>query len=219
MTTAHLVIVEDHGLFAQTVAVALEAHGLDVTVVEAATTHDIPEAALDPTPDAILLDLDLGNGRSSLDLVAPLAASGAPVTMLTGVTDPIRLARCVHAGAVGIIDKSCGFDELLTAVGEVLTEGTLLSDHDRQEHLARLRAHETDERRRRAPFEQLTAREAEVLAALMEGRSVDNIADEATVAVSTVRTQVRAILSKLGVKSQMAAVALARRARWSPQDR
>ncbi len=54
-----------------------------------------------------------------------------------------------------------------------------------------------------------------MLRALCEGRAVDEIARDAVVSVSTVRSQVRAILRKLGVNSQLAATALARRAGWS----
>jgi two-component system, NarL family, nitrate/nitrite response regulator NarL len=60
-------------------------------------------------------------------------------------------------------------------------------------------------------------REAEVLRGLIEGRSVDELAQEAFVSIATVRSQVRAILRKLGVTSQLAAVGLARRAGW-PSD-
>jgi DNA-binding NarL/FixJ family response regulator len=50
----------------------------------------------------------------------------------------------------------------------------------------------------------------------MEGRSVDRIAETSFVSSDTVRTQVRAILTKLGVNSQLEAVAMARRAGWFP---
>lgn len=209
-----LVMVEDHGLFAETVSLALAAEGYHVTVVDVTGVDDVPAAVRATSPDAILLDLDLGDGRSSLPTVEPLSAC-APVAMITGVTDVHELARCVRAGAVGVIDKQAGFDDLLEAVARLVTEGAILTTHDREEHLARLRCHEESERRRLAPFDRLSSREAEVLAALMEGRTVDDIASEGVVATSTVRTQVRAILTKLGVHSQMAAVAMARRSRWS----
>ena len=66
----------------------------------------------------------------------------------------------------------------------------------------------------RAPFDQLTPREEVVLAGLVRGLSAPCIADEAMVSAATVRTQIRSILLKLGVHSQLAAVSLARRARW-----
>ena len=61
-------------------------------------------------------------------------------------------------------------------------------------------------------------RVAEVLGALMEGKSADAIAAESVVSVATIRTQIRSILSKLGVNSQLAAVARAQEARWEPPE-
>ncbi len=57
-----------------------------------------------------------------------------------------------------------------------------------------------------------------MLRALCQGRTVDEIAAAGTVSVATVRTQVKAILRKLGVSSQLAATALAHESGWV-QDR
>ena len=64
-------------------------------------------------------------------------------------------------------------------------------------------------------FDILTEREQVVLAELMEGHCADEIANAAFVSISTVRSQIKAIRNKLGVNSQLAAVAMARRAGWS----
>jgi two-component system nitrate/nitrite response regulator NarL len=54
----------------------------------------------------------------------------------------------------------------------------------------------------------------------MAGRTVQEIAAEAVVSVATVRTQVRAVLRKLDVPSQVAAIGRARAAGWiPPQER
>ncbi len=52
-------------------------------------------------------------------------------------------------------------------------------------------------------------------AALVDGLSAEEIAETHFVAVTTVRSQVRGILQKLGVRSQLAAVATANRAGWT----
>ena len=58
-------------------------------------------------------------------------------------------------------------------------------------------------------------REAEVLGQLMDGRQVRQIAETSVVSEATVRTQVKSILSKLEVTSQIGAVGLAHHAGWS----
>jgi DNA-binding NarL/FixJ family response regulator len=58
-----------------------------------------------------------------------------------------------------------------------------------------------------------------VLAALVEGLSAEEIADAHFVALTTVRSQIRAVLQKLGVRSQLAAVAYANRVGGKPDAR
>lgn len=210
-----LTIVEDHGLMAQTLGLALAGEGHVVEVVDGAASSDLAADVLGTSPDVVLCDLDLGEGRDSMPAIAPVTAAGVPVLMVTGVTDPVRLARTVRAGAVGIVDKSAPFDELVDAVRRVARTGRLLDDHAREELLAVLRADEADAERRLAPFRELTPREGAVLGALAEGRTVDQIARADVVAVSTVRSQVKAILRKLGVNSQLAATAMAREVGWT----
>ena len=70
------------------------------------------------------------------------------------------------------------------------------------------------QRERLEPFERLTPREAEVLALLMQGQAAEAIARRFVVSEATVRTQIRGVLGKLGVGSQLAAVAEAHRVGW-----
>jgi DNA-binding NarL/FixJ family response regulator len=70
----------------------------------------------------------------------------------------------------------------------------------------------------RQRLERLTPREAQVLRELMAGHQVGEIARTWFVSETTVRTQVKAILTKLEVRSQLAAVGLAHRAGWQPPD-
>jgi two-component system, NarL family, nitrate/nitrite response regulator NarL len=215
-----IVIVEDHGLIAHTVATALTVRGAEVTVLDPALVTDILGAVVAGSPDLVLLDLDLGPRGDAVDLIAPLTDREVPVLMVTGVDDPIRHARCVQAGAVGVLPKAGSFDDLVRAIEQVLQTGSWLDDHGRQELLAALRAHERSEQARLAPFERLTRREAEVLGALVRGRTVEAIAREAVVSVATVRSQVRAILTKLDSSSQVVAIARAREVGWvPPQER
>jgi DNA-binding NarL/FixJ family response regulator len=68
----------------------------------------------------------------------------------------------------------------------------------------------------RRRLDQLTPREREILGCLMGGLTVREIAHRWVVSEATVRTQVKSILSKLEVSSQLAAVGLANQVRWRP---
>jgi DNA-binding NarL/FixJ family response regulator len=63
-------------------------------------------------------------------------------------------------------------------------------------------------------FRQLSRRERQVLIALMRGETATQISRESYVSLPTVRSQIRSILVKLGVSSQLAAVVLAYRSGW-----
>ena len=65
-------------------------------------------------------------------------------------------------------------------------------------------------------FEQLSPREQEVLLAMMRGKMARDICKQYYVSLPTVRSQIHSILSKLGVSSQLAAVALAYQSGWPP---
>lgn len=67
-------------------------------------------------------------------------------------------------------------------------------------------------------FERLSPREQEVLFALMKGQTARDICERDYVSMPTVRSQIHAILSKLGVSTQLAAVVLAYRDGWLPES-
>ena len=211
-----VLIVDDHGLLAQSLTFALRAEGVRVERSTEISSEAILEAVEAQRPDVVLLDLDLGeDAGTSLPLIAPIREFGSKVVTLTGVTDRVRLAECVEAGAIGIIPKSDAFEQLVAAVQQVVDDGSLLSRHERNELLAELRRHRDADRGRLRPFVDLTPREAQVLDALMDGRSPEQIATDWVVSLATVRSQVRSLRVKLGVNSQLAAVGMARKAGWS----
>jgi DNA-binding NarL/FixJ family response regulator len=67
-------------------------------------------------------------------------------------------------------------------------------------------------------FEKLSPRERHVLMKLMRGATARQICKEDCVSLPTVRSQIHAIISKLGVRTQLAAVVLAYQSGWPPAD-
>ena len=95
-----------------------------------------------------------------------------------------------------------------------MAQRPVLSTARRYELLADLRAARAIRERDLAPFTTLTPRERSVLAALAQGQRVDTIAAAAVVSEATVRSQIRGVLAKLNVNSQLEAVALAWTVGW-----
>ena len=211
---ARVAIIEDHGLLAQSLAFALADLGIHATVVKNLNPPAVLDVLRESDLHLVLLDFDLGDAGVGLDLIEPITALGLRVVMLTGETDPITLAECVEAGAVGIISKSDPFERLIEHVTDVVNGRGILSMTTREQLLSGLRAHRSREVERVAPFERLTVRESEVLRDLIEGKNADTIATESYVSLATVRSHIKALLAKLDVNSQLAAVALARRSGW-----
>lgn len=215
MSTARVAVVDDHEIIAQALEAVLRGHGHDVVRVDP-VVDDLLGAVLDVDPDLVLLDLDLGPMGDSSPVITPLVEAGVRVVVLTGVTDRRRKARCLRAGSHAVVSKHRSFGELQDVVLAALEGEDVMPANEREDELAWLRSAEAEQRHRLLGFDDLSPREAEVLGALAEGLAVDEIAQRAFVAPSTVRSQVRAILRKLGVGSQLAAVAKARAARWKP---
>jgi DNA-binding NarL/FixJ family response regulator len=210
-----VVIIDDHLLLADSLALALEGHGIRAILPTLGTSDELLAAVIQCRPDLVLLDLDLGGelGDGST-LVRPLVEAGLRVLILTATSDVEQMARAVELGAVGVTAKNGPFPELLDDVVTAARGGEVMAP------LVRL--HLLDEARRRheqrvatlAPFGRLTERESEVLRELTRGHAVAEIARRSFVSEATVRSQVRCILTKLGVRSQLEAVVAAQRSNW-----
>lgn len=214
---ADVVIVEDHALLAETLRLGLHARGIDTDVLAAQPLDQLTAALLEGGPMLVLLDLDLGEFKDSTPIIVPLVASGIRVLVVSGTPDRERIAAAFEAGAVGYCAKRDGFDELMTKTERALGSDMLLDPELRLALTAEVSAGRARRAAALAPFAQLTEREQATLHSLCHGASVTTIAAEWVVSEATVRSHVRAVLMKLGVSSQLAAVALALRTGWFTQ--
>jgi DNA-binding NarL/FixJ family response regulator len=205
-----VLVVDDHEMVRSTLVMALQTRGLRAIGIGPAELVDrIREPA--PAGGLVLLDLDLGDDLDGARLVPDLRRSGWRVLVVTGSTDESHLAVAVAQGAVGWVRKSAPFDELVQQAARAAEGRQLLYEHERARLLelagAARRNDEATERR----WARLTPREREVAALLASGLRPAAIAQQRVVSVATVRTQIRAILAKLEVGSQLEAAAIARR--------
>ena len=214
--TCRVLVVDDHALVAAGLLVALQGAGLEAQVCVPTSARSVLDLARGQRPHVVLLDLVLeGAGVSALELIQPLLDLGAEVVAFTGSNDAQLLAAVVELGVNGILHKSAPFDELIDGVRRAGRREALISArlrNDLRDQAAQHRRHRDAEL---APFETLTPREAAVLARMMDGESAEAIAEASFVSLATVRTQIRGVLTKLGVSSQLAAVAAAHRAGWA----
>ncbi|HEU4514034.1 MAG TPA: response regulator transcription factor [Nocardioidaceae bacterium] len=217
-----MALVEDHAVLADALRLILADSGLEVVAVPLTageTTATLVQDVLRARAEVVLLDLQLGPAGDGGRVIEPLTAHGQRVVVLTGVSDPVRWGECLAKGAVTVLLKSGQLDPIVTIIHRV-AQGLPVLPPARREELVQLwnaTANAAGTRQKRLSY--LTPREAEVLRQLVHGKRVAEVAREAYVSEATVRTQVKSILAKLGVSSQLAAVAMARDAGWgSPRE-
>lgn len=220
--SSRVAIVEDHTLLAESMEIALTAAGHTVRRIPLPASARGPIVLLPPIlqwrAQVALLDLDLGPVGNGMRLVEPLTSSGVAVVVVTGTIDEAVWGEALVHGARRVLPKDAPLNEILATIRRI-TEGRPVMHPS--EHEVLLRAwHEdrTEKQEYRLRLERLTRREAEVLAHLIQGHQVSEVAQLSVVSAATVRTQVKSILAKLEVSSQLAAVGIARAVDWHPPD-
>jgi len=213
-----VLIIDDHVLFAESLELALSLEGYDARRLElpdeGGSMATVRSLALRANPRTVLLDLDLGRFGDGVNLIGPLAQAGANVVVLTASEDRGRWGGCMRLGARKVLPKSGALQQALATVRR-LHQGLPVIKREELEELLDVWMQDrrtNDDLRRRLDL--LTPRERQVLGALIEGRTVRAISEESVVSEATVRTQVKSILGKLEVSSQLAAVGMANQVGW-----
>ncbi|MCX4526245.1 MULTISPECIES: response regulator transcription factor [unclassified Streptomyces] len=240
MVRIRVLVVDDHRIFAESLAAALAAEpDVDVSAAGSgpAALRCLERAAAEGRRfDVLLVDADLGAagavpaqrepgsgpppGSDGIALVAGVRVShpGVRTVVLAERDDPRRAALALQAGASGWVAKDSSLSRLLAVIRGVLREEThlppaLLTGVLRE--LTAARKHRTDSERL---VESLTPREHEVLRCMVAGLGRKDVAARLFLSPHTVRTHMQNVLGKLGVHSTLAAVALARRAGVRPAE-
>ena len=196
-----VLIVDDHRMFAESLVRLLGDEG-DFDRVELATSAaDARRAAADVRPDVAVVDYLLpdGDGAAVASALQDLAP-GVRVILLSGLLDDALLRAAVESGCAGLFTKDRAASELVAAIRAVGDGATLFA----QSQLVRL-LREPDPAA--VVPSDLTPREREILALIVEGCSNADIAARLHMSVNTVRNHNQAILRKLGVRSRLEAAA------------
>ncbi|MGW0909576.1 response regulator [Streptomyces sp. NPDC002853] len=198
--------MEDHDMVAEAIRLALE-RSPDLQIVgHAASVASALADAGRCEPDVVLMDRRLPDG-DGVTAIADLLAlrPDARVLVLAGEGSASVAARVAETGGAGLILKARGLSELEDAVRRVAAGEVVFSQELLGDVLGRLAG--------RTPSlgANLTPREREALQLLGQGRSTTEISDQLGVALNTGRNHVQRVLEKLGARSQLEAVTIARR--------
>jgi DNA-binding NarL/FixJ family response regulator len=194
----------------------------DLEIVgEAADGEEAVRLALATRPDVVLMDLRMPvlDGAAATARIREQLPSTA-VVVLTTFADDASIAGALRAGARGYLTKDAGRAELAAAVRSAAS-GQATFAREVGERLAAgfagSGAPPTAPDAAGAPsasvlrerFPTLTAREADVLALIAEGRSNAEIAASLYLGVSTVKSHINALFAKLDVRDRAQAIAMA----------
>lgn len=194
-------------LFAEVLRVALgDRAGFDVlpTVVPVAQAL---RAARQSRPHVVIMGLESATA-DAVEVLRQLrlALPDTPVLVVSDTSDAGSLTAAVAAGATGYVTMDADMGDLVQAV-QATAEGKVLLSGRRLESLVRHLERRPDSAQRGATL--LTAREREVLACLVQGKSTKAIAAGLCVSQNTARTHIQNVITKLGVHSRLEAAARA----------
>lgn len=205
-------IVEDHPLFGDALAMTLQSVA-GIEGIEHFETMDEAIARIEtgPRPDLILLDLHLPdvNGLSGL-MALRQSAPDVPVVVVTAAAEPRIIRSALLAGAAGYLPKHAKRDMFRQAL-DTIARGEVFVPEASLASLTEARSPSSqDEAIRR--LSQLTRQQAKILEQICAGKMNKQIAHDMTIAETTVKAHITAIMRKLGVHSRTQAVLMAREA-------
>ncbi|NUB43038.1 response regulator transcription factor [Fertoebacter nigrum] len=208
-------IIDDHPLFCDALAMTLKAVA-GISHIETADRLETALARLDLSPafDVVVLDLNLPDVNGLDGLIRLRAGLGpVPVVVVSSLADNRVIGAAMKAGAAGFVPKHSR-REVFRAAFDAIREGrrfvpegfTPATDpgapaSQREDAIARLSL--------------LTRQQAKILQLICEGRLNKQIAYDLTIAETTVKAHVTAIMRKLGVQSRTQAVLIVQEASFA----
>jgi DNA-binding NarL/FixJ family response regulator len=203
--TIRVLVADDQDLIRTGLTMILDAQP-DIEVVgQAADGNQAVELARRLRPDVCLFDIRMP-GMDGIAATRELAGPGVDDPLAIVVITTFDLDDYVYgalkAGARGFLLKDAGPDLLVQAIHAAANGDALIAPRI----TARLLAAFSDSRSAPTPIqpiEPLTDREEQVLITVARGRTNAEIAAELHVSLSTVKTHLTSIMTKLGARNRV----------------
>ncbi|MBT3142360.1 DNA-binding response regulator [Phaeobacter gallaeciensis] len=205
-------IVDDHPLFCDALSMTLQA----VSSINSMHTVTNLQGALDLISqgvhiDLVVLDLNLPDVNGLDGLLRLRKATKCPIVVVSSMADNRIISSVVHAGAAGFVPKHSQRDVFHQAI-KVISDGetfvpagyVLLEESDI-----------TDKNDAMNRLASLTNQQARILQLICEGKLNKQIAFDLSIAETTVKAHVTAIMRKLGVQSRTQAVLIAKKSSFA----
>jgi DNA-binding NarL/FixJ family response regulator len=199
VTALRVLVVDDHPIVLDGVALALQRTSFLTLAGYARTGHEAIDSVHQVRPDVVLLDLRLP------DMLAPEAIrdllaqdSALKIIIFTAYPEHVALTAALTAGAHGVVIKDAERADLVDVIRRVAAGERVVSTDDDGPLLARrLREHG------------LTRREYEILRHVAMGETNPEIAGALGLTRNTVKTYLQRTMEKLGAHNRVEALARA----------
>lgn len=193
MFLINILLVDDHILFAKSLAIALEEYDEIEDFYSVQDVHALAQTVRDRKTDIVLMDINLGKSneidglKAAKDLLESIP--NIKIIMLTGYDLPVYKHEARKLGIYGFLNKSISPDHLAASLLAVYHGRTCFpDDHDE-------------------PFiEDLTSMEKKILKLVGSGRKRKEIAQELYISERTLSNHLQHIYEKLDVTSSVEAI-------------
>jgi len=202
--TLHILLIDDHALFRESVARALGADP-GFRVSHCASVAEALRVVETSPVDVVLLDYDLGFERGDRFLAPAkrLGFTGRTLVLTAWVSDQ-EARRLIREGVAGIMLKESPLGTLAEAIRSVASGGAWLE----QRFLRALVGTEAPEGAAQ-PRTALSDRERKILRCLLEGLANKEIAGRLLIPETTVKATLQQLFQKTGVRSRSQLVRVA----------
>ncbi|WP_304236154.1 response regulator transcription factor [Jiulongibacter sediminis] len=201
-----VIIIDDDAIVRESVRMFLEAQS-DIEVIQCFGRAEDYLAELAKNqfePNHILL-VDIGlPGLGGLEAIPEIKQIADPdIIMLSTYEEEDKILKALSLGATSYISKRAGLKAILEGIQIVQKGGAYLSPAVAREVVGFF----AQSKRKKEEFE-LPARQYEVLSALSEGRTYQEIANEMSISVETVRSHIKKMYRNMQVKNKVEAINL-----------
>ncbi|MBT8071898.1 MAG: response regulator [Xanthomonadales bacterium] len=203
-----ILIIDDQALVRTGLRHILDQGSESVKVIEAVSGEAAIKRCRNSRPNVILLSINLP-GLTGFEITRKLKRirPGAGIIILAGHAKPPYPTRLMDAGASGYLTRDCEATELRRAVRIVAGGQRYIgSEAAKQLALSMISGAANG-----SPFEELSAREMEVMLKITDGSRIPDIASLMCLSPKTVSTYKYRILGKLGARSEVEMVRMAMR--------
>jgi two-component system, NarL family, response regulator LiaR len=199
METIRVFVVDDHPMIRHGLAAMLKAEPGLLWVGDANDGADAVRLAPTLAPDVVLMDLVMPrmDGVAAIAALRPLMPK-TKFVILTSLLEPAEVRRAMEAGACGYLLKNASSQELVNVIQMAWRGHRVLAPEVTDALVA--------SQKEAAPGSDLTARERELLALMARGLSNQEISNQLSIAMPTVKFHVTNILAKLHADNRTEAV-------------